>query len=100
MMTEKNLGDAIEGVVMSARKMTESWCRKRHGQLVDRKFAAGLTESEAHELERINRFLDGAEAPHYRSVKRHLYDTLIGSGENVGKVQQALENIRKRIGPL
>ncbi len=44
---------------------------QRHHNLVDRKYAAGLTPIEAEELNSINRQLDQLDSPLYQTMIDH-----------------------------
>ncbi|MBI4664171.1 MAG: hypothetical protein HY735_35700 [Verrucomicrobia bacterium] len=48
--------------------------RRRHGELIDKKFSGGLSLSENEELEKLEKALDQAEAPLYEPIMRALID--------------------------
>ncbi len=47
--------------------------RRRHGELVDKKFSKSLTDSESTELRALERDLDGAEAFLYQPALHRLH---------------------------
>ena len=46
--------------------------RKRHGQLIDKKFAASLSGDEERELSELEQLLDRADASMYEPIKQRL----------------------------
>jgi len=47
---------------------------QRHHNLVDRKYAIGLTATEAEELNRLNNQLDQLDGPLYQTIVDHVRD--------------------------
>ncbi len=56
---------------------------QRHHNLVDRKYAIGLTTTEAEELDRLNNQLDQLDGPLYQTIIDHVRD-ITGQREGVG----------------
>lgn len=57
--------------------------RAKHGQLVDKKFLAGLTEEEAEELTHIKQTLDESEEAYFAPIKAKLREIKIMADEKV-----------------
>jgi hypothetical protein len=59
-------------------KMPISAFRNRYGELVDKKFSVGLTESERRELQSLYRMLELFDTRYYAPTKRLLRNVIKG----------------------
>lgn len=62
--------------------------RKRHGDLVDKKFTSSLSDEEAKEIEELEDLLDAADASLYEPVKQRLIAEIERLSSQRGKVDR------------